>query len=121
MGCRSDYQQYLNYYKQLDRYRGSAIYNFFNVQVDLARAMKNFSRLGNFMNLAEDWQPGDVVNLLLDIYDLPEQVLGEIEQWVDGDVIPFLTGGYIKCELFLNDSTGFGNAARDLVISRRLQ
>ena len=52
------------------------------------------------------WQPGPFLNVLLDVVDFPEQVAAEVEGWVGRELVPFLTGGFLKCELFHGDTTG---------------
>ncbi|HEY5959068.1 MAG TPA: hypothetical protein VIV60_21065 [Polyangiaceae bacterium] len=102
----SDYMQFLNYYRHLDRFYGAATYNYFNMQIEAAQAIKNFSQMGAFMDFADKWQPGPFVNTLLDIVDFPEQVASQIEGWVGEDFIPFVTGGFLKCELTMGGPTG---------------
>jgi hypothetical protein len=102
----SSFDEFVKYYRQLDRYYGAAVYNYFNLQVDAAQALKNFSEMGSLVDLAEQWQPGPFLNTLLDIYDFPNQLANELDSWFGGDFLPFITGDYIKCELFTSETTG---------------
>lgn len=105
----SDYEEFLKYYTHIDRFHGSAIYNYWNLQVEAAKALKNFSGMAPLVDFAEDWQPGPFVNTLIDIVDFPEQVINEVESWIGGDFIPFVTGGFLSCELTMGGTSGLDN------------
>lgn len=92
-----DLPQFFQFYANIDQFHGGLFYSYFNAQVDLAPAIKNWTGLSGVFDTAEGIKKNGIVNFVLNTAALPAEVLQELsvygpEAWLDD-----LTGGYINC------------------------
>lgn len=92
--------QFINYYRNLDMFRGGVVYLYLNAQADLLPAMRNWSRMGWLFDLAEAVKNNTVLNLLFDLIEIPDRVVHELLKYAPegiDTVTKLATFGYAHC------------------------
>jgi hypothetical protein len=95
---------FVNYYRNLDLFRGGVVELYFNAQIDFLPALKSWSRMAPLFDLAEDVNNNTVVQVLLSLIDLPTEIANEllygatvgVTQGVN-DITSLATFGYLQC------------------------
>jgi hypothetical protein len=100
----NDPVSFINYYRNLDLFRGGIIETYFNVQKDLMPALRSWSRMGFLFDLAEDVNNNTVVQVLLSLIDIPIDILNDIVYGATvgvtqgiNDATSLATFGYLQC------------------------
>jgi len=95
---------FIDYYRNLDLFRGGIIETYFNVQKDLMPALRSWSRMGPLFDLAEAVNNNTVVQVLFALIDLPLDILNDltygaivgVTQGIN-DATSLATFGYLQC------------------------
>lgn len=98
--------QFFEYYANIDQFRGGPIYNIYNAQADIGGkdgAMVRWA--GNDADkYLKFFQDNDLTgNMALQFYlavtDIPDQILEPLGDWLQGDLIEWLTFGTLNCDI----------------------
>lgn len=95
-----DYEEFLTSYRNLDQLYGGPTYAFFNLQVDAADKLVNWTNMKPFLAWVARHQEGTFTSGLLDTVDWPAQRLEDLQDFVQGDLLDFVSGGYVRCDIF---------------------
>jgi hypothetical protein len=95
-----DYAAFLQYYRNIDQFYGGPAYAFFNLQVDAADQLVNWTQMRSMMAFLARHQEGEFTKEVLDIADWPPQQLKDLQDFVQGDLLSFATAGYVRCDIF---------------------
>src|SRR5581483_5921511 len=69
---------FIDYYRNIDLFRGGVVETYFNAQIDLMPALKSWSRMRFLFDLAEDVNNNTVVQVLLSLIDLPIEIANDL-------------------------------------------
>ena len=103
--------QFVDYYRNLDLFRGGVVYLYFNAQIDVLPALRSWSRMGWLFDLAESVKNNTLVNVLLDLAEIPDRVVHELTQYAPqgiDTVTKLATFGYAHC-VPMNTVNVYGN------------
>jgi hypothetical protein len=76
-----DIVDFVSYYRNLDRFFGGPFYNYFNLQADTPDALENFSQAKPLFDLAQKHQLTGFENTLLDVANIPGEIVADITSW----------------------------------------
>jgi hypothetical protein len=91
---------FILYFRNLDLFRGGVVSLYFNAQISLMPALRSWSRMGWLFDLAEAVNNNTLVQLLLDLIDIPLEILNPILQYAPQGIdtlTKLATFGYAHC------------------------
>jgi hypothetical protein len=91
---------FLQYFRNLDLYRGGPVMAYLNAQVAFPGAVRSWSRLGFLFDIAEAVNNNTLVQLFFSLIDIPLDIINELLKYAPqgiNDVTKLATFGYASC------------------------
>jgi hypothetical protein len=98
-----DFDAFYEYFKNVDQFHGGPIYNFFNMQQAIGDgAIYKWTGADTYLQFFEDWDPvvnNSAIRTVMNIVDIPGQIVEPIEDFLEGDLLNWITMGWLDCDI----------------------
>src|SRR5450432_2012834 len=96
----SDPVQFFKYFRNIDLFRGGVVTLYLNAQIEIAPALRSWSRMSRLFDIADAVNDNTLVQLFFSLTDIPINVLNDLITYApDGinDLTKLATFGYVSC------------------------
>lgn len=116
---KSNPSSYIDYYSNVDLFRGGIVYSILNAQLDLLPAAKSWSKVGFLFDIAEKLKDNDAFQALMFFLDLDEVIEHEIEEYTGDlpDPMAIATFGWADCSMPNTEAATGGNGDYQTALS----